>query len=803
MPAVRSKKLYGIDSSLSLMIISPSLRIIAYCTLLAMCIASPALGTPPAYSSSDEVDILIQILQHGDDRGRLMAAEDLGNLNDTRAVDPLILALKDPNKDVRSVAARVLGDMRDPRAVEPIISALKDENFNVRSEAALSLIWLNDSRALDPLILALKDDSAYVRMYATTALGKLRDRKAVDPLIQSLNDVYDGVRRGAVDALAEICKYDAGLLLEPLRDEDSVVRANAALVLGYLEDVRALEPLISALNDSNSDVRRSAAIALGNLKDIRALEPLIPALSDNSSDVRRSAAFALGNLNDSRAVDPLIQALDGKDSDVRAAAASSLGNMKNKSAVDPLIAALSDNSSDVRLKSAEALGKINDKRASDPLIRALNDTDQNVRSEAMKSLVDWVKVYGGPKDDGINAGQQTSDGGFVLLGYTSSFGAGEEDVWLLRADSSGTELWNRTFGGSGWDDGIDLIETEDGDFVIVGGTESFGSGERDLWLIKADSEGKEVWNRTFGGPGEELGGSVKMTEDGGYIIAGINSNNSSGNGDLWLLKTDSVGEELWNRTFRGAGRDEGFSVLSAGDGYLVAGYSYPDRSSPGKLWLLKTDLSGDRLWTRDLGISSHCEGTASSAVLADDGGWIISGGKDRDAWLLKTNSSGREEWNSTLKLNGGSGESCGLSVKQSKDGGYLLGGYTGSGIEYYRIGWFFDSKAFVARADAKGSWIWSTIVDFNALGAQRHLSSRVSLVDETADGGFILVGGSEEIGASIYSDSYLDWSVKGKSSFEGDMYDPDYSGWDAWLIKLKSGNYSASVSGEYLKNLYQ
>lgn len=112
-----------------------------------------------------------------------------------------------------------------------------------------------------------------------------------------------------------------------------------------------------------------------------------------------------------------------------------------------------------------------------------------------------------------------------------------------------------------------------------------------------------------------------------------------------------------------------------------------------------------------------------------------------------------------------------------------LGGYTGYDIEYYNLGRFFNGKAFVAEADHRGSWVWSTIVDDDVLG--EHKSSRVDLVDETEDERIILIGASEEIGPYIYSDSY-------KSSFKGDKFKPEYSGRDAWLIKLKSGDYSSS-----------
>ena len=607
-----------------------------------------------------------------------------------------------------------------------------------------------NGKDVDSLIKNLQDNDSSIRQNAADALGKLNDTRAIDPLIQAL------------------------------KDNDFLVRLNAANALGNIGKP-AVEPLIRALKDNDFLVRYNAAWALGKINDARAVEPLILALKDDNSTVRSNAAFALGNLNDTDALNPLIQALDDEDAHVRAGAAWSLGNAKDKRAVDPLIFALKDNSSEVRLRSAEALGKMNDKRATNPLICALNDTDHDVRSEAMKSLVDWIKVFGGPEDDRINAGLETDDGGFILAGFTRSYGAGDGDVWLVHADRNGTEMWNKTFGGSGRDEGMDILETDDGGFVMVGETESFGSVDRDLWLVKVDSVGNEEWNRTFGGSGEDLGTSLKRAGDGGYVIAGITSSYGSGNRDLWLMKTDSKGEELWNRTFGGTGRNEGFSVLVAGDSYFIAGYTDSAGSRPSSLWLIKTDLSGKELWNRTFGQYGSSEGVAYSSDLTEDGGCIISGGWGPDPWIIKTDSSGIEGWNRTLELYQERDRSPGLSVKQTKDGGYLLGGYTGFDIEYFNLGRFFDSRAFLAKADPNGSWIWSTIIDVDALG--EHKSSRIDLVDATMDGGIILMGGSEEIGPSIYSDSY-------KSSSKGDKFKPEYSGWDAWLIKLKSGNYS-------------
>ncbi|HWQ18368.1 MAG TPA: HEAT repeat domain-containing protein [Methanotrichaceae archaeon] len=606
----------------------------------------------------------------------------------------------------------------------------------VLAASVLGLQTIFDEKSgkdVDSLIKDLKDDDSTIRANAAKALGNTNDTRAVEPLILAF------------------------------KDNDWLVRWNAALALGSIGKP-ALEPLIQALKDNDSEVRGNAAYALGEIKDARAVEPLIQSLKDNNSSMRGSAAQALGMLNDTHAVAPLIQALMDNDSKVRNYAAWSLGNIRDVRAVDPLIETLKDNSSIVRLSSAEALGKIKDKKAAGPLIYALNDTDYDVRSKATWALVDWTKKFSGPKDDYFNAGREIHDGGYILAGITKSYGDASGDTWLLRTDSNGTEIWNKTFGGSGRDEGMDVLEVDDGGFIVVGETESFGSGDKDAWLIKTDSSGNEQWNRTFGGPNEDIGLSIKKTNEGDYVLAGTTESYGAGNRDLWLIKTDSIGRELWNRTFGGPGQDEGFSVMLTQDGgYIVTGYATPIGSGQGDFWLIKTDSNGREMWNRTFGGSSSSEEVAFSADRTKDGGYIIAGGKDQNTWIIKTDSAGREQWNRTFEPYKQWSRSMGLSVKQTKDGGYIIGGYTGSSIEYYRLGWFFDSRPYIIKVDSKGSEEWSTVID--NLG-----SSKAYRVDETKDGGYIIIGDLEEIGPSIYNSSYR--------------------GWDAWLIKLTSGQYS-------------
>ncbi len=310
----------------------------------------------------------------------------------------------------------------------------------------------------------------------------------------------------------------------------------------------------------------------------------------------------------------------------------------------------------------------------------------------------WNRTFGGSGEDVGYFVLETKDGGYLVTGSTDSFGMGGECLWLLKTDSSGIKEWDRIFGGfvsSSGDGGWAADATEDGGFIVTGYTQSFGAGRKDLWLLKTDGQGNEIWDKTFGGTEDDAGMSVARTGDGGYIVTGRTASFGSGGDDIWLLKTDSQGRGEWNATFGGKNDDAGFQVLEVGDGYALVGRT-ESGSDDERIVLIKTDYQGHKLWER-----SYKGSAGTSLQPTSDGGFIIAGRIDseesgRDGLLIKTDSSGREQWATPLR---GKREDIGTWAVENSDGSYLFAGITssyGSGAE---DAWLVKFSAGTAKVE--------------------------------------------------------------------------------------------------------
>ena len=205
----------------------------------------------------------------------------------------------------------------------------------------------------------------------------------------------------------------------------------------------------------------------------------------------------------------------------------------------------------------------------------------------------WDKSFGGHSvESGYNV-QLTSDGGYILVGNTLSYGVGEFDVWLIKTDGSGNMQWNKTYGTIKDDQGWCVQQTSDGGFVIVGTTDSTDFRYGNIWLIKTDSFGNMQWNKSFGSNEWNIGKSVRQTLDSGYIIFGTHGQN---NWDAWLIKTNIIGNQIWSKKYGGPSHDYGYSGLQTDDGSLIftGGLCNIDTTSKKiDLFLMRTDSSGN------------------------------------------------------------------------------------------------------------------------------------------------------------------------------------------------------------------
>jgi hypothetical protein len=321
-----------------------------------------------------------------------------------------------------------------------------------------------------------------------------------------------------------------------------------------------------------------------------------------------------------------------------------------------------------------------------------------IRTDSLGTAL-WTRTYGGTSMDIGYQAQNTFEGKYIIAGLTYSFGAGSGDVYLIRTEANGDTLWTRTFGGADLDWGYSVQQTEDHGFIVAGSTSSFGAGMDDFYLIKTDSTGETIWEKTYGGAQNDQGRSVWQTwPDGGYILAGSTSSYGSGESDVYLIKTDSLGNLVWSRTYGDVGSDHGLFVqqTSPDGGYIVAGDKYSAYTGGRDIFLIKTDTSGDTLWTKTFGGPGIDAGSAVRATT--DGGYIVTGYTEsygyggRDVYLIKTDSAGQVLWAENY---GGRDHDVGSSIWLTFDGGYIITGYTessGAG----------DRDVFLIKTDANG-----------------------------------------------------------------------------------------------------
>jgi len=349
----------------------------------------------------------------------------------------------------------------------------------------------------------------------------------------------------------------------------------------------------------------------------------------------------------------------------------------------------------------------------------------------------WMNTFGGKGNDFGSVIKETADGGYILLGGNSFESSGKVDIWVIKFDSDGRMQWDNIFGGKEGEWAGNILQTAEGGYILLGGTVSKGAGKGDIWLIKLDTNGKIQWDKTFGGPDGESTGSVQLTSDGGYIIAGGTSSKGSGQMDIWVIKIDSKGKILWDKTFGGRKHDTGTSIRQTADGaYIIAGNTTSKGSGQMDIWVIKIDSKGKILWDKTFG--GRKSEWVKSFQLTTDGAYILAGstsskgtGKN-DAWVIKIDSEGKILWDKTF--GGKNNESCN-SIQQTTDGGFIFAGSVEKTNRQYDA-WIvkLDSKGREVGSDTFGGGIWDCFYD----------------IQQTSTGGFILVGNTDSRATGDY-----------------------------------------------------
>ena len=370
---------------------------------------------------------------------------------------------------------------------------------------------------------------------------------------------------------------------------------------------------------------------------------------------------------------------------------------------------LEDNGFDIKVTNDGGYIMVGTTLSSDaiPLGNHHGNYDVYVVKTTSTGIVEWQKTIGGSNYDVGTSVFQTTDNGYIISGYTSSNDGdiisnfGFFDCLVIKLDALGNIQWNKTYGGSGFDSALDLVQTSDGGYVIAGNSGSSDGhvtqnlGDSDIWIVKIDALGTIVWEKSIGGSANDLITAISKTSDDGYLLVGHTFSNdgditqNQGSCEAWLLKLNSAGAIEWQKTYGGSEGDYLYDIKQTQEGgYITCGQT---ESANGNLstnygasdaWIMKLSSLGEIEWSKTYGGSSDDD--LAFIGTAQDGKYIFCGGTysndfdvaanngGYDCWLLKILDNGDVDWNKTY---GGSLNDGPNGLKQTSDGGSVFVGY--------------------------------------------------------------------------------------------------------------------------------
>ncbi len=315
----------------------------------------------------------------------------------------------------------------------------------------------------------------------------------------------------------------------------------------------------------------------------------------------------------------------------------------------------------------------------------------------------WSQTFGGPNDDIGYDVKRTTDGGFIICGMTESKGRGGKDAWVIKLDAEGQLEWDKTYGDKGDDVAHSIIQTRDGGYAFAGYTTSKNRrGRQDVWLVKLDSAGNQVWEGVYGGQRNDVGNSLIQTWDDNFVIAATTRSYGPGRNSVWVMKLDDRGRRLWRRTEGGNRDDFGHSVAEdlRDSSVVIAGSTASFGNGPSSFWLVKISGEGRRVWRKDYGTENR--EVANHLTLKSTGEYILSGytqprgERYRSLHVVGFTPESWDDWEATY---GTLRDEEATGSAETPDGGVVVVGHTNSiGEGHYDI--------WLMKFDNEGNRLW-------------------------------------------------------------------------------------------------
>ena len=381
-------------------------------------------------------------------------------------------------------------------------------------------------------------------------------------------------------------------------------------------------------------------------------------------------------------------------------------------------------------------------------------------------VIEWHNTYGGSNTESPRCIRQTIDGGYIIAGMSDSNDGdvtgnhSQSDFWVVKLDNVGNISWEKSLGGSGLDIGETIQQTSDGGYIVAGSSSSNdgdvtgNNGAEDFWVVKLDNVGNLSWEKSLGGSGSDKAKSIQQTSDGGYIVAGYSDSNDGdvtgnhGAEDFWVVKLDDVGNLSWEKSLGGSSEDHSSSIQQTSEGgYILAGYSMSNNGDISSnigaedFWVVKLDNVGNLSWEKSLG--GFLGDAAKSIQQTSDGGYIITGWShsndgdvtgnhgESDCWVVKLDVSGNLSWQKPL---GSSSWDYGNFIQQTSDGGYIVASNLWDGSNNTDFSIFKLSPDLTSLEELNSNQPKELIKIVNLLGQEVEYTPNTVLIYQYADG---------------------------------------------------------------------